>query len=94
MMCEAVEIRVIGRVQGVGFRWFTCQTADEYGIQGWVRNEPDGSVLLQARGTPQNMQLFKSRIQEGPRFGRVDQMIEAPLDEQAAAAFSGFQTAY
>ena len=94
MTHEAVEIRVIGRVQGVGFRWFTCQSAEEFGIHGWVRNEPDGSVLIQARGTSEHMTLFKSRIEEGPRFGKVDQMIEMPLDEQTAAGFSGFHTTY
>ena len=94
MTQEALEIRVVGKVQGVGFRWFTCQTAEEFGICGWVRNEPDGSVLIQARGSSPQMTLFKSKLEEGPRFGRVDQMIETPLDEQIAARFKDFQTTY
>ncbi len=42
----AFRIKVTGRVQGVFFRASTKEKAEELGINGWVRNEPDGSVLI------------------------------------------------
>ncbi len=42
--------RFIGRVQGVGFRATTQAIASDLGLSGWVRNEPDGSVLMEAQG--------------------------------------------
>ena len=46
-------IRVSGRVQGVGFRWFTSMTAARLNLTGWVRNEYDGTVTLEIQGRPQ-----------------------------------------
>ena len=41
-----------GRVQGVGFRYTTREVAQGFAVTGWVRNEPDGSVRLEAQGDP------------------------------------------
>lgn len=46
----ALRIRVYGRVQGVFFRANLKDKADELGIKGWIKNEPDGTVLLLAQG--------------------------------------------
>ena len=40
-----------GRVQGVGFRYRSKYAAEGYGVTGWVRNEPDGTVLMEAQGS-------------------------------------------
>lgn len=48
-MVIAKRIQVYGRVQGVGFRWFTCQEARLLGVVGWVLNRPDGSVEIHAQ---------------------------------------------
>jgi acylphosphatase len=45
-----VHLKVEGRVQGVGFRWFVRQEAEGLGLAGWVRNTPDGAVEIAARG--------------------------------------------
>ncbi|MBR6967650.1 MAG: acylphosphatase [Ruminococcus sp.] len=44
-----------GCVQGVGFRWKAKHTAVRYGISGWVRNLDDGSVEMEAEGTPRDI---------------------------------------
>lgn len=44
-----------GYVQGVGFRWRAAHTANRFGITGWVRNLSDGSVEMEAEGTPQDI---------------------------------------
>ena len=77
---KAVEARrfvVRGRVQGVGFRWFVEREAHILGIAGWVRNNADGSVEVQAQGTREQLSGLLSRLRQGPRAARVDNVEEA-----------------
>jgi acylphosphatase len=59
-------------VQGVGFRWFVEREAHMLGIAGWVRNNADGSVEVMAMGTRDQLAGLHSRLREGPRAARVD----------------------
>jgi acylphosphatase len=68
---------VRGRVQGVGFRWFVEREAHTLGIAGWVRNNSDGTVEVLAMGTREQLIGLRSRLQEGPRAARVDDVGEA-----------------
>jgi acylphosphatase len=68
---------VRGRVQGVGFRWFVEREAKTLGISGWVRNNSDGSVEVLASGTQEQLFGLRSRLQQGPRAARVDNVEEA-----------------
>ena len=77
---NAVRWIVTGRVQGVSYRYFTEQAARELELTGWVRNLPDGSVEVQVAGDDAVLERFRQRLQEGPRFGRVDGIAEEPLD--------------
>jgi len=63
---------VRGRVQGVGFRWFVEREAHMLQIAGWVRNNPDGAVEILAQGTRDQLAGLHSRLREGPRAARVD----------------------
>ena len=63
---------VRGRVQGVGFRWFVEREAHILGIVGWVRNNHDGTVEVLAQGTRDQLAGLHSRLREGPRAARVD----------------------
>lgn len=68
--------RLTGRVQGVGFRWWTQKTARELGLSGTVRNCADGSVEIHVRGPDDAMDTFSDRIQSGPRAARVESVEE------------------
>jgi len=68
---------VRGRVQGVGFRWFVEREARMLGIDGWVRNNPDGSVEVLAMGTRDQLSGLRSRLRQGPRAARVDGVEES-----------------
>lgn len=61
----------MGRVQGVGFRYFVLREAENLGIDGWVRNRSDGTVEALARGTEEELDRFQACLQEGPRWSRV-----------------------
>lgn len=63
-----------GRVQGVGFRYFTQRVAAQHGISGWVRNTPDGRVEIEAEADAEAMRQFEDRISAGPPGGHVDQL--------------------
>ena len=66
-----------GRVQGVGFRWFVEREAHILGIAGWVRNNSDSSVEVLAQGTRDQLSGLRSRLQQGPRAARVDDVQES-----------------
>jgi acylphosphatase len=74
---QARRFLVRGRVQGVGFRWFVEREAHILGVAGWVRNNADSSVEVLAMGTPDQLSALKSRLQQGPRASRVDQVEES-----------------
>jgi acylphosphatase len=61
-----------GRVQGVGFRFFARDAAQECGVTGWVRNRTDGGVEAEAQGEDAAIECFVSRIKQGPPLSHVD----------------------
>ena len=63
--------RVEGRVQGVGFRWFVRTRARGLGLVGWVRNEPDGSVRVLARGSEEGVSELEEALGVGPKAADV-----------------------
>jgi acylphosphatase len=73
---QARRFIVRGRVQGVGFRWFVQREAHILGVSGWVRNNHDGSVEVLAMGSRDQVLGLRSRLQEGPRAARVDDVQE------------------
>lgn len=66
------EIIVYGRVQGVGFRFYTYQTAVMNGINGWVKNNIDGTVKIVAQGKKSNMNKFINALRRGSHFSKVE----------------------
>jgi len=66
-----VRWEVLGRVQGVGFRWFVRQQARRWGVRGWVRNRPDGSVEIAASGSPEALDGLLAAVHRGPPGAEV-----------------------
>ena len=64
--------RVQGRVQGVGFRWWTRRTAADLGLRGVVLNRRDGSVEVHALGKVESVERLAALLAEGPPGSRVD----------------------
>jgi len=69
-----------GRVQGVGFRFFVEAAGLREGIQGWVRNLPDGRVEIAAEGDRDAMERFERAIRQGPPHARVDDVDVDPAE--------------
>ena len=70
MAAEAYQIR--GRVQGVGFRWWTRSQARRLHLVGTVRNLPDGSVEVQASGPPERIAELRRLLAQGPPGAQVE----------------------
>lgn len=76
------KIRFYGWVQGVGFRYRAEHAANAVGATGWVRNEYDGSVLMEIQGTEEQIDQVILSIERG-RFVRIENMEvkDIPVDE-------------
>lgn len=68
---RSVRVNVQGRVQGVGFRYSTQQQARRLGVNGWVKNERDGTVTVVAEGPKAAVDEMVRWLQEGPGFANV-----------------------
>ena len=79
---------VKGRVQGVGFRYFTHQVAQGLGIRGWVKNLPNGTVEAYAEGDEDPMEQFLSRIRKGPSLGFVEDVEVGAAEPEGSQEFS------
>ena len=67
---------IFGRVQGVGFRFFTLQEASKLGIKGTVRNRIDGSVEVIAQGTEDQISLMRAWLLDGTKTATVERVVE------------------
>ncbi|MBU2555889.1 MAG: acylphosphatase [Bacteroidales bacterium] len=68
---KGVSITVFGKVQGVGFRFYTKKKADELNLTGWVKNMRDGSVYIEAEGENQDVDTFIDWCRQGPEWAQV-----------------------
>lgn len=84
---KAVQARVTGRVQGVSFRWYTQEQAQRLGVVGWVRNEPDGSVLLHAEGDDDAVDALVAWCRTGPSMARVTDVAVRDAAPSGATSF-------
>ena len=85
---KALRIRLTGRVQGVGFRWFVRRAAQDLDLTGQVRNLPDGRVEIEAAGAPDRLDALRERLRQGPPGARVTHLEEEELSP--VPAWEGF----
>jgi len=65
------SIIVDGRVQGVGFRFFTQLSAHKFDLTGWCKNLMNGKVEIEVQGLEEKISLFISEIKQGNNFSRI-----------------------
>ena len=87
-MAVARRFVISGRVQGVGFRWFTHDAARREGVTGWVRNLPDGRVEAHVEGDEDAVTRVERALRSGPPGARV-QTVTADT-EDATGAYKDF----
>ena len=85
------HILISGRVQGVGFRYFTKKNAVSKEIKGWVRNLKDGRVEAVFHGNRENVHEMIERISEGPLHSKVTNVEIEDLD---GVEFENFEVQY
>lgn len=78
---------VKGRVQGVGFRYFTYANAKKLKINGWVRNLDSGDVEVEAQGSYESIERFRTSLKKGPMFSKVSALEESTLQREEFKSF-------
>ncbi len=87
---ERLLARVIGRVQGVGYRWWALRHAQQLGLTGWIRNDDDErTVEVLAEGQAGQLDAFEQQLRSGPHGARIER-VEARR-EPASGEYAGFE---
>jgi acylphosphatase len=86
------HIIVQGKVQGVGFRYFTALQAGEFDLVGFVRNSEDGSVEIEVEGAEDRIKHFIEKVKGGSPFSRVNKLSYS--EQNHLANFSSFKIHY
>ncbi|MFB6204385.1 MAG: acylphosphatase [Candidatus Nanohaloarchaea archaeon] len=85
---ERVHVYISGNVQGVTFRASTREKARRNGVQGWVKNLPDGRVEAVFEGEKDDIQDMLDFCREGPRPARVE---DVDVEEETPEGLTGFE---
>lgn len=87
-MTKSISIKISGKVQGVFFRASARDKADELGVKGFVRNEPDGSVYIEAEADEGSLHQFTEWCRQGPPRALVEKI---DIKEGEGKAFTRFE---
>ena len=77
---KARRFLVSGRVQGVGYRYFAANVAEQLGLSGYVKNLPDGRVEVYAIGTVGKLDNFTRELRRGPALASVTDVAEVEAE--------------
>jgi len=80
---NVLHVRISGRVQGVGFRWFVREEARRLGLSGWVMNLPGGEVEVRAGGQSSSLQRLRRALEVGPTGAEVQEVADIASDGAA-----------
>ncbi len=86
-MIKHYSIKVTGRVQGVSFRYSTREIARKINIKGFVKNQYDGSVYIEAEAEEINIEKFLAWCKRGPSFARVE---DVKITENEVIGYKNF----
>jgi acylphosphatase len=90
---KSLQVRITGRVQGVGFRAWTEQEARQRGLSGWVRNRRDGSVEAVISGGDEAVTEMLGYFWQGPPASRVERVEAEPTNAPLQLGFRTLPTA-
>lgn len=82
-----LHVRISGRVQGVGFRWFVREEARRLGLSGWVTNLPGGWVEVEAGGEASSLDRLRRALQVGPAGAQVEHVEDVDDGTQGALPY-------
>ena len=71
---ERLVAEISGSVQAVGFRYYTRKAAKRLGLVGWVRNDPEGTVTVQAEGSREQLDKLIEALERGPIAAEVEEV--------------------
>ncbi len=84
---NTIRFVVTGRVQGVGFRNYVYMEACQIAVDGYVRNQPDGSVECLATGDGESLNQLRTILHKGPPLSRVDFVSEEAMGTRLPRGF-------
>ncbi|WP_041081456.1 acylphosphatase [Thermotoga profunda] len=84
---SAFFIKIYGRVQGVGFRYFAYKIAKKMGVNGYVRNADDGSVEIHAQASENVLREFINQVSRGPISAIVTNVEYKEVSEEDFQTF-------
>ncbi|MBI2215450.1 MAG: acylphosphatase [Acidobacteria bacterium] len=85
-MKEIRHIRIHGKVQGVGYRFYATRIARRLGLKGWIQNLRDGSVEAMVEGEAPKIDEWITEIKEGPRYAEVVRIDQERRDNAGPLA--------
>ena len=88
----AATLRIEGRVQGVGYRWWAVGEAQALGLAGWARNRADGSVEILAIGEPAQVAALERACAAGPPAAWVAAVRRSPAEDDGSQGFRQRET--
>lgn len=84
---RAVDVRVHGDVQGVGYRFGALRKADELDLAGWVRNEPDGDVTAHLEGIGHRVDSMLEWMRAGTKWSHVSRVDVEDVESRGLEGF-------
>ena len=90
-MVKHYNIRIYGQVHGVFFRDFAKEKADFLGVFGFVQNEPDGAVYIEAEGEEDKLDEFINLVKQGPSIAKINRI---EMTEDQVKNYNGFEIRY
>lgn len=84
---KSVSIQVSGRVQNVGYRYHAKEAANRFGVRGFVKNQPDGTVYAEVIGPNLAVESFCEWCRKGPDWAKVKDVFICNLPDQDFSDF-------